>query len=637
MNEKIKGVGKVTEECFSKMGIETVDQLLHTFPNRYMKMPKPVDLKEVGIGKYAIVGFVYGTPIMTGRRAMEKVYTSTGTINAIWFRLSYSTKMMRIKQKYVFYGQVSEYNGKKQIIQPEIYPYEQYMKMYKRPDPVYPLTKGLKQNTMKKAMKEALKISNHSECISSSIMNRHHLVSHEYAINQVHFPDSFDALEDALYRLKFEELYLYMKEIYDMNNVNRDSGPILSDHVDEIIDHLPFKLTEGQMNAWEEMKKDFISGKQSTRLIQGDVGCGKTILAFLGLLQCAKNGYQGVLLAPTEVLASQHYEGLKNILVSQGLPYKATLLTGSTKNKNEICKSIKNGEISIIIGTHALFQQSVEYKNLAVVITDEQHRFGVEQRKTLVEKGISAHQIMMSATPIPRTLGLILYGNTAVTVIKDRPADRLPIKNCVIEKNKRLVAWKMIQSQIEKGNQAYIICPMVEDNDENDLSSVVEYVKDMEKYFPKETKIGMVYGKSKDKTDVMERFEKNEYQILVSTTVIEVGINVPNATVMMIEDANRFGLSQLHQLRGRVGRGKHQGYCIFVNGSKDKCERLDIIASTNDGFKIAEEDLKLRGMGELTGTKQSGTQGFLLADIYNDKDILFAAAEEAGVYIEKNK
>ena len=372
-------------------------------------------------------------------------------------------------------------------------------------------------------------------------------------------------------------------------------------------------------------------------LVQGDVGCGKTIVAFLSMILAVENGYQAALMAPTEVLAIQHYEDMCELIKSHNLQYNVVLITGSTKKKEDVYKQIENGNVQLIIGTHAIMQESITYKNLGMIITDEQHRFGVKQRDALENKGNHPHHIVMSATPIPRSLALVIYGDMDISIIKERPANRLPIKNCVIERKERVKAWRFLFNQIKSGRQGYVICPMVEENEDMDAASVTEYVKQMRRAFPDDIKIGLLHGKSKDKDDVMNAFAKNEIQILVSTTVVEVGVNVPNSTVMIIEDANRFGLSQLHQLRGRVGRGGYQSFCIFINGNNEPCERLEIMAKSNDGFKIAEEDMRLRGIGDVFGVKQSGEGQFKLANLYEDAELLKMVGKDVDELMQEEK
>ena len=382
--------------------------------------------------------------------------------------------------------------------------------------------------------------------------------------------------------------------------------------IDRFLANLPYELTGAQKRVWEQIQEEMCGKLVMSRLIQGDVGSGKTIVAFLALLLAALNGYQGAMMAPTEVLAKQHYESIIEMLEKYQIPVKTELLTGSmtAKEKREAYQRIAAGKVQIVLGTHALIQEKVEYQNLALVVTDEQHRFGVSQRTSLQNKGKRPHVVTMSATPIPRSLGLILYGDMDISIINERPANRLPLKNCVISRSDRSKAWRMIYRQIQQGRQAYIICPMVEQNPLFPVADVQSYAEFLRKEYPPDIQIGILHGKlsAKEKASIMEKFQKNEIQLLIATTVVEVGVNVPNASVIMIEDADRFGMAQLHQLRGRVGRGKWQSYCIFVNGNNDPCERLDIMKSTNDGFVIAEKDMELRGVGLLLGERQSGKQ-----------------------------
>ena len=406
---------------------------------------------------------------------------------------------------------------------------------------------------------------------------------------------------------------------------------------EELLEKLPYDLTNAQKRVWKEISDDLQGAKLMSRLIQGDVGSGKTILAFLALLTAKENGYQGAMMAPTEVLAKQHFEGLTELKEKYGLQFNALLLVGSmtAKEKRLAYEQITSGEADIVIGTHAIIQDKVEFANLGLVITDEQHRFGVKQREVLSQKGLHPHVLVMSATPIPRTLAIIIYGDLDISIIDEMPANRIPIKNCVVDDGWRPKAYSFIKKEVAAGHQAYVICPMVEENEELELENVIDYAEKLKNELP-DIKIAYLHGKMKaaEKNDIMEAFGRNEIQVLVSTTVIEVGINVPNATVMMVENAERFGLSQLHQLRGRVGRGAHQSYCIFMSNSKgkDTQKRLEILNKSNDGFFIASEDLKLRGPGDLFGIRQSGDLRFTLGDIFTDAQILKEACEAAEEY-----
>ena len=405
------------------------------------------------------------------------------------------------------------------------------------------------------------------------------------------------------------------------------------DEVENLIKNLPYNLTSAQLRTWEEIKKDISSPKVMNRLIQGDVGSGKTIVAFLALITAALNGYQGALMAPTEVLARQHFEQLKETLEKNNIDLCPVILVGSmtAKEKRMVYQDIESGTADVIIGTHALIQDKVKYKNLALVVTDEQHRFGVRQREAISGKGSRPHTIVMSATPIPRTLAIIMYGDLDISIIDELPAGRRPIANCVVGKDYRYNAYNFIEKQVAQGRQVYIICPTVEYSEAVEGENVIEYADKLKQIFPPAINVSFLHGRMKpaEKNDIMEKFSKNEIQVLVSTTVVEVGVNVPNATVMMVENAERFGLAQLHQLRGRVGRGKFQSYCIFINGSekKEPKDRLEILNKSNDGFFIANEDLKLRGPGDFFGVRQSGDFEFKIGDIMNDADTLKKAAD----------
>ena len=444
-------------------------------------------------------------------------------------------------------------------------------------------------------------------------------------------------------RLVFDEFFLFILSVRMMKekNQNRENTFHLKPvwETEKIIENLPYALTNAQRRVWNDIETNMTGEHLMSRLVQGDVGSGKTIIAFLAMILAAANGCQAALMAPTEVLAKQHYEGMCQLLKEQGLSYQAVLLTGSAKGKEkkEIYRQIQEGEAKLIIGTHALIQEKVLYQDLALVITDEQHRFGVNQREDLSRKGGGPHVLVMSATPIPRTLGIILYGDLDISVMDELPAKRLPIKNCVVDTSYRPKAYKFIENQVLQGRQVYVICPMVEESEGLEAENVLDYSRMLSQTLSPEIKVAYLHGRMKaaEKNEIMEAYAKNEIQVLVSTTVIEVGVNVPNATVMMVENAERFGLAQLHQLRGRVGRGVHQSYCIFVYGGDDDetRKRLEILVKSNDGFYIAGEDLRLRGPGDLLGIRQSGMLEFRLGDIFQDADILKKASEAAGAVL----
>ncbi len=447
-------------------------------------------------------------------------------------------------------------------------------------------------------------------------------------------------------RLVFDEFFMFLMSVRLLKDKKEDKKSAypftFSGEMASVEERLPYALTGAQKKVIREVYADLSGGHIMTRLIQGDVGSGKTIVAILALLQAAANGYQGALMVPTEVLARQHYESMTELFASLGITYRPVLLTGSmtAKEKRLARESIENHEADIVIGTHALIQEKVVYDNLALVITDEQHRFGVAQREMLSKKGGEPHVLVMSATPIPRTLAIILYGDLDISIIDELPANRQPIKNCVVNREFRPNAYRFIENEVRAGRQAYVICPMVEPSEMLEAENVIDYTEELRHALSPSIRVEYLHGKmkGKEKNAIMEAFAANEIHVLVSTTVIEVGINVPNATVMMIENAERFGLAQLHQLRGRVGRGKDQSYCIMVNasGEEDVGKRLDILNKSNDGFYIASEDLKLRGPGDLFGVRQSGDLEFHLADIFADADILKAVSDEVKKLMDKD-
>lgn len=639
MREKVPGIGPKTEGLLKKLKIETIGDLITTYPRYYTEYPDIVSIGEAKESEAcAVEGWSANTPVSNGKVAKIIVMNGAESISVSWFHVPPLAKTIKSGVNYVFYGTISTFNGRKQMVQPSFFEVEQYKELQKQMHPVYPLTSGLTQAVMKRSIQKALEIADVYEDLPDEILKKYDLIDKKTALSIIHAPKSEEELKKAKLRLKYDEIFSFIINLRLMSSgKKRNLCPMpVSASVGLIESRLPFQLTNGQKDAWERIKSSVAGENHVVRLIQGDVGCGKTILAFLSLFLAAENGYQGALLAPTEVLATQHFEDICKLIEQQELPYKAVLLTGSTKKKKQVLEKIANGEYDIVIGTHAIIQDSVEYHKLGMIITDEQHRFGVEQRKALELKGEHPHHLVMSATPIPRSLGLVIYGDMEVSLIKERPANRLPIKNCVLERNKRAVAWKFIMKQIAEGHQAYVICPMVEENEDMDVAAVTEYVNLMRKSFPDEIKIGLLHGKSKDKEQVMNDFSENKLQILVSTTVVEVGVNVPNATVMVIEDANRFGLSQLHQLRGRVGRGDAQSYCIFINGAEQPCDRLEIMAKSNDGFEIAEEDMRLRGIGDLFGVKQSGMDQFKIADLFTDAKLVEQVASDVDDVVQKH-
>ena len=522
---------------------------------------------------------------------------------------------------------------------PEVFTPAAYEEILHSLQPIYGLTSGLSNKTITKTIRQLLEnLPMYSEFLSEDIRQRYQLADINYALRTIHFPLSMEELLVSRKRLVFDEFLLFIISVRRMKEKAEETPncfPVKETWLtEEVIERLPYSLTNAQLNAWHEIERDLAGRTMMSRLVQGDVGSGKTILAFLAMFLVADNGYQAALMAPTEVLARQHYEGFLKLMEEQGLSFPTVLLTGSdtAKEKRIAYERIASGEAAIIIGTHALIQEKVEYANLALVITDEQHRFGVKQREALTTRGNPPNVLVMSATPIPRTLAIILYGDLDISVIDELPAKRLPIKNCVVNTSYRPKAYSFIEKQVRQGRQAYVICPMVEESEGMDAENVLDYTQKLKENLPSDIRIEYLHGKMKpkEKNRVMESFAAGEIQVLVSTTVVEVGVNVPNATVMMVENAERFGLAQLHQLRGRVGRGEYQSYCIFIQGNQDQIsKRLEILNKSNDGFYIAGEDLKLRGPGDLFGIRQSGDMEFRIGDIYNDSTILKEASEAA--------
>lgn len=651
---KLKGIGEKTAKLFRRIGICTTGDLLSYYPRDYQTFSAPVKIAEAAKGDVAAMKLFIPSDFKWKKVHNLTVGSGVGSdgtdkIFLTFFNTPYLKSKLTAGSSYLFRGRVKNENGKYHMDQPKLFTWDEYEEKMGQLQPCYSLTAGLPNGTVVRAVKQAVEGYNEEEYLPEDIVKEYGLMCPGEAIRQIHFPKDWNTLVEARRRLVFDEFFLFLFSIRRMKEYNENLATeypmIETAWTGRFQEALPYRLTRAQEQVWKEIESDLVSGKCMNRLIQGDVGSGKTILAFLALLLAVSNGYQGALMAPTEILASQHFEQLCQMSERYGLPFRPVLLTGSAgmAAKKKIYRQIEEGEVNVIIGTHALIQEKVIYRNLALVITDEQHRFGVRQRESLGEKGGCAHVLVMSATPIPRTLAIILYGDMHLSVINELPANRLPIKNCVVGTSYRKKAYEFITREVQKGNQAYVICPMVEEGEEgtDDLENVTDYGQKLRSELPEDIHVEILHGKMKsaDKKRIMEAFAAGDIHVLVSTTVIEVGINVPAATVMMVENAERFGLAQLHQLRGRIGRGNRQSYCIFINGSgKDtSMERLKILNQSNDGFYIAEEDLKLRGPGDLFGIRQSGAMAFRIADIYQDSDILKRVSITVDGLLEKDR
>lgn len=652
MNDKtplreLKGVGEKTEKLFQKIGITTAEELLRYYPRTYDIYEEPVEIASAEEDKTVSIRATIATGIYINQIRNLQVLTTTvadasGRLPVAWFNAPYLRGTLKKGSVFILRGKIIRKKGRPQMEHPEIFTPAAYEEIIHSMQPVYGLTKGLSNKMITKLVHQILDTRPlHGEYLPEEIRERYQLAEANYAIRTIHFPKNMQELLTARKRLVFDEFLLFVLAIQLLKEKTEEAPNTFSMKpvwtTEEIIEGLPYDLTGAQKNVWHEIERDLSGHKLMSRLVQGDVGSGKTVIAFLAMVLSAENGFQSALMVPTEVLANQHYEGFLRLMEEQNIAScHPVLLTGSTtaRQKREIYQKIADGEVNVIIGTHALIQERVEYKNLGLVITDEQHRFGVRQREALTTRGNPPHVLVMSATPIPRTLAIILYGDLDISIIDELPAKRLPIKNCVVGTSYRPKAYSFIEKQVQMGRQAYVICPMVEESEGLEAENVTDYARKLQEILPGEIKVEILHGKMKpkEKNRIMEAFASGEIQVLVSTTVVEVGVNVPNATVMMVENAERFGLAQLHQLRGRVGRGEHQSYCIFIQGNNEEntSKRLKILNESNDGFYIAGEDLKLRGPGDLFGIRQSGLMEFKIGDIYNDAGILKNASEAAG-------
>ena len=646
---KLKRVGPKTAELLESRGLCTVGDLVGYYPSRYEKyvpLSAVSGTQENRESAVLLTVIGRGSNIRAGGRTIchFRAGDATGDCRLTFFNMPYMVKNLPPGSQRVFMG-VMKFTprGLRYMEQPRVYSLEDYHDLEGTYQPVYPLFQGMKNKQISSLVDQALEgLGPFEDYLNDKDRERLGLCTRDLALRSVHHPGSPEELGMARNRLIFDEFFEFILGIRKKKRENeglRNERPMTLENLpDLLLAKLPYSLTGAQKRAWEEIKNDLTGEFVMSRLLQGDVGSGKTILAFLALLLCSANHRQGALMAPTEVLARQHMDNLEKLRDRFSLPIHPVLLTGAVKGKarKAAYEQIASGEADIIIGTHALIQEGVEYADLGLVITDEQHRFGVRQRESLAGKGNGVPVLVMSATPIPRTLAIIMYGDLQISVLDEMPAGRLPIKNLAISSSERSRIYRFIYGQIRQGRQAYVICPEVEEGEMSELENVQDYTEKLKRVFPPQVRIESLNGRMKpaEKSQIMERFGAGQTDILVSTTVIEVGIDVPNASVIAIENAERFGMSQLHQLRGRVGRGEWQSYCIFLyspgaagEGDPDKKpRRLEILEKTNDGFVIAEEDLKLRGPGDLFGERQSGALGFVLADIYEDSSIMKKAA-----------
>ena len=642
---ELKGIGEKTATLYHKLNIFTVDDLIKHYPRDYEEWRDIVKIGELRVNQvYAVRAMVINTPQTIHIRKNMSVTTvrikdESGACDIIYFNMPYIKNSLQVGKQYIFRGRIVLKNNRIAFDQPKIVSPQEFAQNVHRLTPVYSATKGLSIAAITKTMHMALDCLNWGQdYLPVSVRQQYGLFDFKAAVTGIHFPEDYKIFTAARKRLVFEEFLFFIVSVMFLKDLNaqeiNDAPMVCVDACQDLINRLPYELTSAQKQVWKQIEQDMCSTHIMNRLVQGDVGSGKTIVAVLAILLCVMNHHQAAFMAPTEVLAKQHYESILELADKYHLPFKPVLLTGSltAKQKRRAKESIVLGTGNVIIGTQALLQDDVDFYDLRLVITDEQHRFGVKQRETFAQKGIQPHILVMSATPIPRTLALILYGDLDISVMDELPANRLPIKNCVVNTDYRKKAYEFIAKEVAQGRQVYVVCPMVEASDEEMmgdqpvLENVIEYTEKLKKALPDSVRVEFLHGQMnpKAKNYVMEEYAAHHIDVLVSTTVIEVGINVPNATVMLVENAERFGLAQLHQLRGRVGRGEHQSYCIFITTSNqnDTMERLQVLNKSNDGFFISSEDMRLRGPGDLFGIRQSGQFQFQLGDIYQDAVIL---------------
>jgi ATP-dependent DNA helicase RecG len=652
--QKLKGVGPKAAEALAKKEIFTVGDLLRFYPAEYDFFTEPETAAEAQAGTFCTLRLTVvgsGSTLRRGARVISHFEGSDGTakVRLTFFNMPYVRQTLTAGAAFVFRGILRQTgNGSRYMEQPRFYPLPQYERLMGTLQPRYRQIRGIGESRMRTLLKTALEETQGlNDDLPQNMQEKYDLIGQREAVRTIHFPPDRASLQSARRRLIFDEFFSFIigirrqkSEEGERRNPRPMKASMNSGWCGRLLQSLPFSLTQEQARAWQEIKGDLTGPVLMNRLVQGDVGSGKTILAFLALVLCAENGRQGALMAPTEVLARQHMEGFTRYMQNAGLPVRAVLLTGALKRqeRKEALQAIADGSAHVVIGTHALFQDAVEFHDLGLVITDEQHRFGVRQRAGLADKGEDVPVLVMSATPIPRTLAIILYGELQVSSLRELPPGRQPIKSLAMQDTRRGSAYRFILSEIKKGRQCYVICPAVEEGEMQEIENVSDYTEKLSAALPSSLRIASMTGRMRpeEKTAVMDAFSAGSTDILVSTTVIEVGINVPNATVILIENAERFGLSQLHQLRGRVGRGQEQSYCIFLYRGREKPERLAILEENSNGFSIAEQDLRTRGPGDLFGVRQSGLPQFTLADLYEDADVLKEAAACAEEILREN-
>lgn len=633
----VKTVGPNRVKLLNKLNIYTLKDLIEYYPRDYEDRSKPKNLYECTDGEEVLIEAMAAgriTEMHKGRMTISRlnVKDQTGTCYITWFNQGYLRDKFQPGRMYRFFGKISNKNGRLEMNSP-VYDEIDQSKNTGKIIPIYPLTYELKQNTLRKIIENGLAEvkGKLTETLPEYILKENNLWDINNTIERIHFPIEFSDFNKARERLVFEELLTTQLALLKLkNNYEHETDGIQFSkdvYMSDVINILPFKLTKAQLRVLEEIDRDMESNKPMNRLLQGDVGSGKTVVAMIAAYKAVKSGYQATIMAPTAILASQHLESFQGILEELGIKTELLISSVTKKKKSEILEKLQSGEIDILIGTHAILEENVVFKNLGLVVTDEQHRFGVKQRSTIASKGQNPDVIAMSATPIPRTLALILYGDLDISIIDELPPNRKKIETYAVRKNMEERVNNFIRKQITEGRQAYIVCPLVEENEDMEgLQSVIELAERYQKETFSEYKVAYLHGKmkAKEKDEIMERFKNGEIQILIATTVIEVGVNVPNSSIMVVENAERFGLAQLHQLRGRVGRGEYQSYCIlkYEGNSETIKQRMKVMCDTNDGFIISEKDLELRGSGDFFGTEQHGLPEFKIANLFEDIAVL---------------